>query len=332
MFSRWLQRQWFEQRRLTPALWLLLPLAWLYALLSALSRRLAKPVRLPVPVIVVGNLIVGGAGKTPLTLWLAQQLKARGWQPAIVSRGYGRKGDGVISVSADSLPEEVGDEPLLLARRSGVPVWVGRQRAAAATALLSVHPDVNVVLCDDGLQHYALDRDVELVVFDARGAGNGWRLPVGPLREPLARLATVDAIIGNNLRSGFGTSVPTFDMTLQPASFYRLDDPRQTCSAESLRSRGGLYALAGIGNPGRFFQTLESLGLNCETHPFPDHHRYSAADLAFARGGVLLMTEKDAVKCAGLTAGETWVLPVEAELSPALIELILEKLHGRQAA
>jgi tetraacyldisaccharide 4'-kinase len=332
MFSRWLQRQWFEQRRLTPALWLLLPLTWLYSLLSGLNRWLAKPVRLPVPVIVVGNLIVGGAGKTPLTLWLAQQLKARGWQPGIISRGYGRSGDGVIPVSADSSPAEVGDEPLLLARRSGVPVWVGRQRAAAGAALLADHPEVNVVLCDDGLQHYALARDVELVVFDTRGAGNGWRLPFGPLREPLGRLATVDAIICNNLKSSLPASAPSFAMTLQPGSFYRLDDPQQTCSAESLRSRGSLHALAGIGNPGRFFQTLESLGLNCENHPFPDHHRYSAADLAFARDGILLMTEKDAVKCAGLTVGETWVLPVEAELSPALVELILEKLRGRQAA
>lgn len=332
MVSRWLQRQWFEQRRLTPALWLLLPLAGLYGLLSALNRRLAKPVRLPVPVVVVGNLIVGGAGKTPLTLWLAQQLKARGWRPGIVSRGYGRNGDGVVMVRADSSPEEVGDEPLLLVRCSGVPVCVGRQRAAAGAALLAAHPEVDVVLCDDGLQHYALARDVELVVFDGRGAGNGWRLPVGPLREPLDRLAAVDAIIGNNLKSRFSAAAPTFDMTLQPGRFYRLDDPQQTCSAESLRGRGPLHALAGIGHPGRFFRTLESLGLNCEPHPFPDHHRYATADLAFARDGILLMTEKDAVKCAGLTAGETWVLPVEAELSPALIELILEKLRGRQAA
>ena len=332
MFARWLQRQWFEQRRLTPALWLLLPLNWLYGLLSAQNRRLAKPVRLPVPVIVIGNLIVGGAGKTPLTLWLAQQLEARGWRPGIISRGYGRSGDGVISVRADSPPEEVGDEPLLLARRSGVPVWVGRRRAAAGAALLAAHPEVNVVLCDDGLQHYALARDVELVVFDARGAGNGWRLPVGPLREPLGRLATVDAIIGNNLKSSLPAAAPRFDMTLQPGSFYRLDDPQQTCLAKSLRGRGGLHALAGIGDPERFFRTLEGLGLAFTRHPFPDHHAYSAADLAFAGDDVLLMTEKDAVKCRGLTVGETWVLPVDAELPPALIDLVLEKLRGRQAA
>jgi tetraacyldisaccharide 4'-kinase len=332
MFARWLQRQWFEQRRLTPALWLLLPLAWLYALVSGLKRRLATPARLLVPVIVVGNLIVGGAGKTPLTLWLAQQLKARGWRPGIVSRGYGRSGDGVISVSADSQPTEVGDEPLLLARRGGVPVWVGRQRAAAGAALLAAHPEINVVLCDDGLQHYALARDVELVVFDERGAGNGWPLPLGPLRESLGRLLTIDAVVGNGFKGALPSVVPIFEMILQPGRFYRLDDPQQTCEAEGLRGRGRLHALAGIGNPERFFQTLNSLGLDCENHPFPDHHRYSSADLAFASDGILLMTEKDAVKCAGLTAGETWVLPVEAELSPALIDLILEKLRGRQAA
>ena len=333
MFARWLQRQWFDQRRLAPALWFFLPLAWLYGLLAALNRRLARPRRLPVPVVVVGNLIVGGAGKTPLTLWLARELVRRGWRPGIVSRGYGRSSDGVCAVTPASRPEEVGDEPLLLARRSGVPVWVGRQRAEAGQALLAAHPKVNIVLCDDGLQHYGLARDVELVVFDRRGAGNGWRLPVGPLREPLSRLATVDAVIGNELGdAGQNGGRPRFDMTLRPALFYRLDAPAQTCTAGDLARRGWLHALAGIGHPERFFQTLASLGLDCETHPFPDHHRYTATDLAFARDGILLMTEKDAVKCKGLTVGETWVLPVEADLSPALIDLILEKLRGRQAA
>lgn len=332
MLARWLQRQWFDQRRLTPALWLLLPLVWIYGLLRTLNRRLARPRRLPVPVIVVGNIIVGGAGKTPLTLWLAQQLKARGWRPGIISRGYGRSGDGVIAVHADSLPSEVGDEPLLLARRSGVPVHVGRQRADAGAALLAAHPDVDILLCDDGLQHHALARDVELVVFDARGAGNGWCLPLGPLREPLTRLATVDAVVGNGFQVDFPAAPPTFAMHLQAGRFYRLGDPQQTCAADDLRGRVRLHALAGIGNPARFFQTLKTLGLACENHPFPDHHCYTPADLTFASDGILLMTEKDAVKCAGLTTGETWVLPVEAELSPALIELILEKLRGRQTA
>ena len=333
MFSRWLQRQWFERRRLTPALWLFAPLAWLYAGLSRLNRALAKPQRLPVPVVVIGNITVGGAGKTPLTLWLADQLRARGWHPGVVSRGYGRSGDEVRAVLADSTPEEVGDEPLLIARRGGVPVWVGRSRAAAGEALLAAHPEVDVVLCDDGLQHYALARDVELAVFDARGIGNGWRLPVGPLREPFSRLRSVDAVVANGVPSGaLSVPVPLFEMNLRPGYFYRLDDPIQTCTADALRTRDRLHALAGIGNPQRFFATLAGLGLDCEMHPFPDHHRYAPSDLAFAEGGVLLMTEKDAVKCRNLLAGEAWVLPVEAELSPALIDHIVEKLRGRQVA
>ncbi|MCG2578963.1 tetraacyldisaccharide 4'-kinase [Dechloromonas sp. XY25] len=333
MLARWLQRQWFEQRRLTPALWLFAPLAWLYAGLARLNRALAQPVRLPVPVVVVGNITVGGAGKTPLTLWLAGQLRARGWHPGVVSRGYGRSGDEVRAVLPDSKPEEVGDEPLLIARRGDIPVWVGRSRAAAGEALLAAHPEVDVVLCDDGLQHYALARDVELAVFDARGTGNGWRLPVGPLRESLSRLRSVDAVVANGVPAeALSAPVPVFEMRLRPGGFYRLGDPAQTCAADALRTRGRLHALAGIGHPERFFTTLAGLGLACETHPFPDHHRYVQSDLVFADGGVLLMTEKDAVKCRDLQAGEAWVLPVEAELSPALIDHIVEKLRGRQVA
>jgi tetraacyldisaccharide 4'-kinase len=199
-------------------------------------------------------------------------------------------------------------------------------------ALLATQPSVNVLLCDDGLQHYRLGRDVELAVFDRRGAGNAWRLPLGPLREPLSRLASVDAVICNDLPDfAAPPGVPCFAMTLQAGLFYRLDDPKQTCSAEVLRGRP-LFALAGIGDPQRFFRTLSGLGLQFVAQPFADHHAYTASDLAFAKDGVLLMTEKDAVKCAGLTTGEAWVLPVEAELSPALIDLIVEKLRGRQAA
>lgn len=336
MLARWLQRQWFTQRRLSPALWLLspllLPLTGLFALLAGWHRRNAKPVSLPVPVVVVGNITVGGAGKTPLTIALARQLAQRGWRPGIVSRGYGGNAAQPQPVHFDSSPAEVGDEPILLARRSGVPVWVGRHRAGAGLALLAAHPEVDVILCDDGLQHYRLARDVELAVFDGRGAGNGWRLPLGPLREPLSRLAAVDAVICHGLPDQrLPPDVLQFAMRLQAGDFYRLDDAGQTAVAADFTGQKR-YALAGIGDPGRFFRTLESLGLAFEAHPFPDHHPYVAADLAFAKDGILLMTEKDAVKCAGLTAGETWVLPVEAELSPALIDLILEKIHGRQAA
>ncbi|QRM19015.1 tetraacyldisaccharide 4'-kinase [Dechloromonas sp. TW-R-39-2] len=332
MFSAWLQRQWFDQRRLAPALWLLLPLSGLFVLLSTWVRRRTRPEKLAVPVIVIGNITVGGAGKTPLTLHLAHALQQRGWHPGIVSRGYGGENAVPHRVDRDSLPAEAGDEPILLARRSGVPVWVGRHRAAAGRALLAAHPEVDVILCDDGLQHYRLARDVELAVFDGRGAGNGWRLPVGPLREPLSRLTAVDAIICNGLPDArLPAEVPRFEMRLQPGLFYRLDAPAEHCEVGAFLGKK-LHALAGIGDPGRFFRTLEGLGLDFEAHPFADHHAYTAEDLAFAKDSILLMTEKDAVKCAGLVAGETWVLPVEAELSPALIDLILEKLRGRQAA
>jgi len=332
LLSRWLQRQWFEQRRLAPALWLLAPLAGLYSFVAGRRRQQAKAERLPVPVIVVGNITVGGAGKTPLTLWLARQLRARGWQPGIVSRGYGGDNDVPRPVTQSSSPAEVGDEPLLLARRSGMPVWVGRDRVAAGRAVLAAHPEVDLVLCDDGLQHFRLARDIELAVFDGRGAGNGWRLPAGPLRESLERLREVDAIVCNGRPDErLPPAVPRFDMRLQAGHFYNLDDPQRQTEAGDLAGRK-LHALAGIGDPERFFRTLEELGLRFSRHPFPDHHAYTSADLAFAGDDVLLMTEKDAVKCAGLTIGETWVLPVEADLSPALIDLILEKLRGRQAA
>jgi tetraacyldisaccharide 4'-kinase len=335
MLARWLQREWF-QRRLTPALWLLLPLLLpvnlLFVAVAGWRRRTTRAVRLPVPVVVVGNIIVGGAGKTPLTLWLAKQLRARGWRPGIISRGYGAVATLPRQVTPVSQSQDVGDEPLLLARRSHVPVWVGRDRAAAGAALLAAHPEINVLLCDDGLQHYRLARDVELAVFDRRGAGNGWRLPLGPLREPLARLSSVDAVVGNDFAAeSLAGTRPAFAMRLQAGDFRRLDDPARRSQAADMRGKN-LHALAGIGDPQRFFTTLSGLGLDFVAHPFPDHHAYSAEDLALGDDAVLLMTEKDAVKCAGLTTGEAWVLPVEAELSPALTDLIVEKLRGRPIA
>ena len=336
MLARWLQRQWFEQRRLSPALWLLLPLLLplhgLYCIVSSRRRRQTTPQRLSVPVSVVGTITVGGAGKTPLTLWLAKALTVQGFRPGVVSRGYGRQGDAPAAVNPENSPKLVGDEPLLLARRSGVPVWVGQDRAAAGRALLAQHPQVDVLLCDDGLQHYRLGRDIELAVFDVRGAGNGWRLPLGPLREALSRLADVDAVICNGeVDVALPAGLPVFDMRLVPGVFYALGDPERRCTASELAGKR-LHALAGIGDPKRFFRTLQALGLGFDEHPFADHHDYTAADLAFASDGVLLRTEKDAVKCTGLTTGEAWVLPVDAELTPALIELIVEKLRGRKAA
>lgn len=334
----WISHRWF-QAGLAPALLPLLPVNLLFVLLSSI-RRLAyrtgwlRSVRLAVPVVVVGNITVGGAGKTPLVQWLARELAARGMKPGIVSRGYGARARVPQRVLPDTPAAEVGDEPVLLARSTGVPVWVGRDRAAAGAALLQAHPEVNVILCDDGLQHYRLARDLEVAVLDGRGIGNGWRLPMGPLREPVSRLESVAALVFNGGDAGKLDGlrdVPRFELQLEPGMFYRLDAPGIRCQAEQLRDKP-LVAMAGIGDPERFFRTLEALGLVFERRPYPDHRAYTAADLLCSPETVLLMTEKDAVKCAGLAKGEAWVLPVEADITPALADILLEKINGREVA
>lgn len=333
--SETLPRLWYRRGLALPLL-PLLPLSWLFAALSGMRRAayrlgLKRTERLPVPVIVVGNLVAGGAGKTPLVLWLVDALRAHGWRPGIVSRGYGAAGGAPQLVTADAEAAAVGDEPLLLARRAGVPVAVGRDRVAAARTLLAAHPDCNVLVSDDGLQHYRLDRDVEIVVFDGRGAGNGQLLPAGPLREPLSRLASVDALVWNGGVAGFAAPCPAHAMRLQGARFEALNDRTRHCEAASLRGRA-LHAVAGIGDPSRFFRQLEALGLHFTPHAFPDHHAYAASDLDFGADAVCLMTEKDAVKCAALVTGEAWVLPVDAVVDGNLIARIVEKLNGRTAA
>lgn len=323
----------------------LLPLSWLFRALAALRRLLyrrgvLRQERADVPVVVVGNITVGGSGKTPLVLWLAQGLRERGHAPGIISRGHGGSAEVPRSVRPQDDAAVVGDEPLLLARRSGCPVWIGRRRAAAARALLADHPECDVLICDDGLQHYGLARDVEIAVMDERGIGNGWFLPAGPLREGPSRLRSVDALVinGGALPAGLGAeTVRTCFMRLAGTRFVSLQRPEVSCGAADLQGRR-LHAVAGIGYPQRFFDHLAALGLRFAAHPFPDHHRYTAADLAFADADALLMTEKDAVKCGGLALPETWVLRVDAEVSapgaaqPGLVELVVEKLHGRPPA
>jgi len=309
----------------------LLPVGWLFFALVRL-RRLAyqrgwlRSKQLPVPVIVIGNLIAGGAGKTPLTLWLAQHLQALGRKPGIVSRGYGRTDHSIQKVGAGRTAFEVGDEPLLLAQRSGCPVFVGADRGTAADALLRDHPECDVILCDDGLQHLRLARDVEILVMDRRGLMNGWPLPAGPLRETVARLAQVDALVLHDNDQVRMDGVPTYQMHLSGTHFYRLDEPDHQVGPEALQGLH-LHAFAGIGEPQRFFDHLFALGITCETHAFADHHRYSSADLNFS-GDALLTTEKDALKCVGLTDVPIWVLPVEAVVEPDLARFVLEKIDG----
>lgn len=319
--------------------WLLLPFSLCFAMLVALRRALysrgwLKTHRLPVPVVVIGNLTVGGAGKTPLLLHLAETLRARGLRPGILSRGHGGRNDGVMAVTADSDPVLAGDEPVLLARRSGCPLFVGRDRAAAGRALLAAHSECNLILSDDGLQHYRLARDLEIAVFDSRGAMNGWLLPAGPLREPLSRLAEVDAVVLNDVFAVSPAptfSCPVFRMTLGGELFYRLDQPDIVCRAAELQGRR-LHAIAGIGAPERFFDTLAALGLECVVHPFPDHHGYRREELLFS-ADALLTTEKDAVKLTALDLPlPVWVLPVTADVNPDLAAFILEKLNGSSPA
>lgn len=337
-----LPRLWYR-RQLSFALVPFLPISWFFKLIVWLRRggyrfNLFRSYCLAAPVVVVGNVTVGGSGKTPLVIWLAESLRQRGWRPGIISRGYGGTSAEAQEVTLDSVSSVVGDEPLLLVRRSRVPVFVGRDRVAAGRALLAKHPECNIVISDDGLQHYRLQRSAELVMFDGRGTGNSRLLPAGPLRESLHRLSVVTAVVWNSCSVKQGAieaatiSVPQFEMTLTGERFVSLSDESKCCTARDLIGKR-LFAIAGIGDPSRFFSQLAALGLDFEARPFPDHHRYTAADLVFADDGVLLMTEKDAVKCAAIVAREAWVLPVAAQVQATsaghtLLDTILEKLDG----
>jgi len=328
----WLERHWY---RITFLHLILLPLSMLFLLLAASRRALYRmgllhAEQLPVPVIVIGNITVGGSGKTPLTLWLAQQLIGQGWHPGIISRGYASDSSSPREVLHNSDPDEAGDEAVLMAQRKLCPVWVGRDRAAVARALLSAHPECDVVLSDDGLQHYRMRRDVEIAVVDGmRRFGNGFLLPAGPLRELPSRLHEVDAVVIN----GGAATGKEYRMNLAGSVFYNLLDPdsvRPAADFQGLR----LHAIAGIGHPQRFFAYLRELGLRAQAHPFPDHHRYTSDDLNFSDADAVLMTEKDAVKCSRFATEQCWVLRVDAQVDPALNHHILERIarNGRQAA
>jgi tetraacyldisaccharide 4'-kinase len=325
-----LQQHWY---RLSPLHLLLYPLSLIFRLLVALRRALFRAgllasVKLPVPVIVVGNVTVGGTGKTPLTLWLARQLIEAGWHPAIISRGYRSEADETArEVHKDDSANTVGDEPLLMARRALCPVWIGRDRPAAALALLQAHPECDILISDDGLQHYRLQRDVEIAVIDGvRRFGNGLLLPAGPLREPLSRLREVDALVFNG---GTPDAAEGMLMSLQGTRFHNLLDPTLTRSAADFDGLK-VHAIAGIGHPQRFFRHLQQLGLQPDTHAFPDHHRYTGNEITPKDADAVLMTEKDAVKCAAFATAKHWVLQVDAQVAPPLFNLITEKLsHGR---
>lgn len=329
----WLERHWY---RVSPVSFLLFPLSLVFSALVALRRKLyafgiLRKVRLPVPVIVVGNVTAGGTGKTPLVLWIVALLRARGMRPGIVSRGYGGRRRTPTAVTPDADAAEYGDEAVMLARLSGVPVWAGRDRAATAGALIAALPECNVIVSDDGLQHYRLARDVEIAVVDGRrGAGNNLMMPAGPLREPTTRLKSVDAIVVNVSESatvGLKAIAPAaYAMALRGSEFYNLFNPDHRAGPEHFRTRR-VHAIAGLGHPARFFAHITRLGIDFIAHPFPDHHAYVPADLDYPDADCILMTEKDAVKCRHFANEKHWVLPVSAELDPAFGELVLGKLR-----
>ncbi len=334
----WIDRHW---QSFTPVSAILSPLSLLYGAVTA-ARRAAyragvlSSSSLPVPVIVVGNITVGGTGKTPLVLWLAHYLRGRRRTPGIVSRGYGGKEGAPRRVLPDSDPLVVGDEAVLLARRSGAEVWVGANRAAAARALLAAQPGCDVIVSDDGLQHYALERSMEIAVVEAeRGLGNGWLLPAGPLREPLSRLARVDAVVFNQEAhvaahpsgSGIPVGAARCAMRMEGHQFRSLRRPDRRVGPEFFRGKR-VHAVAGTASPGRFFRYLQGMGLYFTPHAFPDHHPFAASDTAFAESDAVVMTEKDGVKCRRFADESHWELVVDAVPDPALGELVMRKLES----
>jgi tetraacyldisaccharide 4'-kinase len=321
---RWIERQWPQRGLVSLAL---LPLSWIYCAGVELRRFLYRTglrhrTRLPVPVIVVGNITVGGTGKTPLTLWLAGFLRSHGYRPGIVTRGYGgRSSTWPLAVRPDTDPALAGDEPVLLARGSGCPVMADPRRARAAEHLIRVH-GCNLILSDDGLQHLALDRDIEIAVIDGvRRFGNGFCLPAGPLREPVRRLDTVQARVTQGLpRAG------ELGMQLVAGRFHPL---RPGPPAETVHFFHGrpVHAVAGIGYPPRFFDLLRQLGLEIIEHPFPDHHAFRPEDIRFGDGHPVIMTAKDAVKCERFADSHDWYLDVEAKPDLRLGERLLSLLE-----
>jgi len=327
--SRLAAQVWYQKTAVGALLW---PLSKLFEAIVWLRRMgyhlgLRKTTTFKVSVIVVGNITVGGAGKTPLILWLAQFLKAQGYHPGIVSRGYGGRPEASPQwVDAASAAGAVGDEALLIATKTGCPMAVSPRRPEACRSLLDKAP-CDVLLSDDGLQHYALGRTIEIAVIDGeRRFGNGWCLPAGPLREPVTRLKEVDLIVVNGGEARPGEFA--LRMTMQDAVNLVTGERRPLAEFNS----APCHAVAGIGHPARFFQGLKRAGLTCITHDFPDHFAFQARDVDYGDALPVLMTEKDAVKCKQFANERLWAVPVEANLDPAfaarLIELLSET-HDR---
>lgn len=324
-----LTQHWYSNKRWLYTLW---PLSFCYRLAVALRYscyrlKILSSKRFSIPIIIVGNITTGGTGKTPLVIWLAHYLREKGYSPGIVTRGYsGKSSFYPRTVSADCNPEEVGDEAVLLAQKTACPVVIDRNRPNAVAKLLAENA-CNIIISDDGLQHYALERDIEIAVIDGtRRLGNGLCLPAGPLREPPFRLKKVDFVVSNGVNQANEHA-----MQLLVGQIIQLNNPMLSCSTTHIKQKT-IHAIAGIGNPTRFFDLLKSLGLTIVEHVFPDHYKFRATDIDFGADALVIMTEKDAVKCRSFADERHWVLPIYAHLSENFAEELLEKIKIKGTA
>ncbi len=339
--TSWLQRSleniWYQQDK---GKWLLLPFTLLYCALHSFQRwrLIRKRSNVTIPVIIVGNISIGGTGKTPTVIYLAKLLLKTGYKPAIITRGYGGKSiQWPQEVTALSNPEKVGDEAVLLAKSTEVPVVAGADRYASIQYLCSQY-DCDVILSDDGLQHYNLKRDIEIVLIDAeRQLGNGWCIPAGPLRENSSRLKKVDFILFNHAfsknkhqKDRFAQKYQLeslFSMQLSGDLLHSLSKKELTQTLATLKGKT-VHAVTGIGNPSRFYTVLETLGLDLIKHSFPDHHAFTKKELQFNDNKIIIMTEKDAVKCQQFRLKNCWYLPIEAQIEGEFNGLLMDKLKG----
>lgn len=316
---------WYSQN---PVAWLLLPVAAFYCLIVFIRRvfyrtGIFKSFKLSVPVIIVGNITVGGTGKTPLLVALCELLKSQGYKPGVISRGYGGDFEGEHLVDDSDSADVIGDEPCLIHARTRCPLVVGRDRVAAAELLLS-ESDCDIILSDDGLQHYRLQRDVEIAIVDTnRQFGNGFCLPSGPLREPASRLNQVDIVVDHGSARDADAKEEYFFLKFSDAVNLQTNE---TMSIESFKGVP-VHAVAGIGHPKRFFDQLRRVGLEVIEHDYPDHHKYISSDLVFNDNYNVLLTEKDAVKCQDFSVESLWYVPVSAELSKSFRQNLLSKLE-----
>ncbi len=326
--------------------WLLAPAsvlhyAFYHGRCALYALNLRRATRLDVPVVVIGNLYIGGTGKTPLTVELVRALTALGWRPGIVSRGYGALDSAPRLVLPADAARQVGDEPLLIVRATTAPVAIGKRRAQAAQLLRKAHPACDVIVADDGLQHLQLARDMEIALLNYRGLGNGWMLPAGPLREPRRRLDHVDAIVTNGDAPPIAAAAPRYRMRTYLASAFALHQPNLRIELASLaaeqRAHGWrLTAAAGIGAPDRFFAMLRAAGLAIDELPLADHFDYLTNPFADCPADRILITEKDAVKCADNSSlasdSRLWVVPLVTEVDPALIDAVVARISSRKCA